>query len=286
MASRYWLDRNEYPFDSNYFHTEIGKMHYIDEGEGNPIVFVHGNPSWSFQFRNVIKKLSKDYRCIAPDLIGFGLSDKPANWSYLPKDQASILDEFLESLNLVDGTMVVGDWGGPIGLSYVINHPDRIKNLVITNTWLWSVKNDWYYQMFSKFVGGPIGKLLINQRNFFARDILRMASGRKPSKEVHLHYLKPLEKKEERLGSWVFPREVVVSYECLDSLWEKRSAIKEKNTLLAWGMKDIAFREKELKRWMELFPHAKVVKYPAAGHFVAEEEPEQLINGMLNLINK
>ena len=286
MAEGRWINKHEYPFESHYFDTKVGKMHYLDEGAGDPIIFIHGNPSWSFQFRNVIKELSNEYRCIAPDLIGFGLSDKPADWSYLPKDHAPIIDEFLESLDLKDITIVVGDWGGPIGLSYAINHPDRIKNLVITNTWLWSVKKDWYYQMFSSFVGGPIGKFLINKRNFFARDIIPIASGKRPSKEVHLHYLKPLEKKEERIGSWVFPREVVGSYEWLDSLWEKRSAIKDKNTLLAWGLKDIAFREKELNRWMELFPSAKVVKFPGAGHFVAEDEPEKLVSEIVELIDK
>lgn len=153
MKEPEWLDRKEYPFRSNFYNTKLGMIHYLDEGEGDPIVFIHGNPSWSFQFRNVIKQLSKTHRCIAPDLIGFGLSDKPRDWSYLPKEHAKIVDEFLESLDLHDITMVVGDWGGPIGLSYAIDHPDRIKNIVITNTWLWSVKNDWYYQAFSKFVG-------------------------------------------------------------------------------------------------------------------------------------
>ena len=286
MTDQEWIDRKEYPFDRNFFGTEVGKMHYVDEGQGEPIVFVHGNPSWSFQYRKVIKELSKDHRCIAPDMIGFGLSDKPTDWSYLPKEQAKLIDDFLESLDLENITIVVGDWGGPIGLSYAINHPDRIENIVITNTWLWSVKNDWYYQAFSKFVGGSIGKFLINKRNFFARDILRMASGIKPSKEVHQHYLRPLEKKEERLGSWVFPGQVVGSWEWLESLWEKRDAIKDKNALLVWGLKDIAFREKELQKFIGQFPEAKVVRYPDAGHFIAEEKPIQLIEEMKGLISK
>lgn len=286
MINTNWLSREEYPFRSNFFKTGMGRLHYIDKGKGEPIIFFHGNPSWSFQFRNVIKDLSRYHRCIAPDLMGFGLSDKPKGWSYLPKDHASIIDGFLGSLDLENATIIVGDWGGPIGLSYAIDHPERVKNLVITNTWLWSVKDDWYYQAFSKFVGGPVGKFLINKRNFFARDIVKMASGIKPSKEVHLHYLKPLEKKDERLGSWVFPREVAGSHEWLDSLWERRSALKDKNVLLAWGMKDIAFREKELKRWIDLFPHAKVVRYPEAGHFLAEEIPEKLSEEIKGILRK
>mgnify|MGYP001153425057 CR=1 FL=1 len=273
-----WINREEYPFESHFFNTKVGKMHYLDEGKGDPVVFVPGNPSWSFQFRNCIKILSHKYRCIAPDHIGFGLSDKPRDWSYLPKDHSGNFEDFMETLDLNNIIMEVGDWGGPIGLSYAINHPERMKGLVITNTWLWSVKKDWYYQAFSKFVGGPIGRILIDKRNFFARDIVRMAFGdkKKLTEEVHKHYLKPLESKNDRRGSWVFPREVVGSHEWLDSLWEKRNLLKKNRVVLAWGMKDIAFREKELKMWMELFTEARVVRYGDAGHFVAEEKPDEI----------
>ena len=281
-----WLDRKDYPFASNYYITPVGRMHYLDEGEGDPIIFVHGNPSWSYQFRNVIKRVSNHHRCIAPDLIGFGLSDKPKDWSYLPEDHAKLFGDFLESLDLKNMTIVVGDWGGPIGLSYAIKHPKRVKNLVITNTWLWSVRKDWYYQAFSRFVGGPVGKVLINSRNFFARDVVKMAVGDKSrlTKEVHDHYLKPLEKKEERKGSWVFPRRIIGSSEWLESLWNKHERLKDKNVLLAWGMKDIAFREKELNRWKDTFPDATVVRFEDAGHFVAEERPKELSDSMKKLL--
>jgi haloalkane dehalogenase len=273
-----WLDRKEYPFGSHFYQTPVGRMHYLDEGSGDPIVFVHGNPSWSYQYRNVIKVLSRDRRCIAPDLIGFGLSDKPFDWSYLPEDQARILDGFLGSLDLHDITIVVGDWGGPIGLSYAIHHPERIRNIVITNTWLWSVKNDWYYQAFSKFVGGPIGRFLIRKRNFFARDIVKAAFGdkKKLTKGIHSHYLSPLADPKDRKGSWVFPKEIIGSSEWLKSLWDRIGVLKDKNVLIAWGMKDIAFREKELNRWIQTFPEAKVVRYPDAGHYVAEIRPDDL----------
>jgi haloalkane dehalogenase len=127
MMTPEWLDTQEYPFTQHFFKTPDGNMHYVDEGLGEPIVFVHGNPAWSFEFRKLIKEFSRTNRCIAPDMIGFGLSDKPAEYSYLPKDQAKNLDLFLESLPLENITMVVGDWGGPVGLSYALNHPEKIK---------------------------------------------------------------------------------------------------------------------------------------------------------------
>jgi haloalkane dehalogenase len=253
---------------------------------GEPIVFVHGNPAWSFEFRKLIKEFSKTNRCIAADMIGFGLSDKPTEYSYLPKDQAWNFDLFLESLSLENITMVVGDWGGPVGLSYAINHPEKIKNIVITNTWLWSVRNDWYYQAFSKFVGGPIGRWLIRYRNFFADTIVRSVFGDKSklTPAIHAHYMMPLSRPEERKGSWVFPAQIIGSSDWLQSLWVRRDQLQSKNILIAWGMKDIAFRKKELNTWINAFPQARVVRFEDAGHFIPEEKPEELMLEMKMLI--
>jgi haloalkane dehalogenase len=286
MTTPPWLDRQEYPFSSHYFQTPAGAMHYVDEGTGEPIVFVHGNPAWSFEFRNLIKEFSKKNRCIAPDLIGFGLSDKPAGWSYLPKEQAKNLDLFLESFDLNSITLVVGDWGGPIGLSYALSHPEKIKNIIITNTWLWSVRSDWYYQAFSRFVGGPIGRWLIRNHNFFAGTIVRalFADKSRLTPKIHAHYLMPLTKPDERKGSWVFPAEIIGSSDWLQSLWDNHDLLRSKKILIAWGMKDIGFRENELKTWMQAFPGAKVVRFEDAGHFVVEEKPAEVISEMKNLL--
>jgi len=281
-----WLDREEYPFKPHFFLTPAGNMHYADEGSGEPVVFVHGNPAWSFEFRKLIKDFSMTNRCIAPDLIGFGLSDKPAGWSYLPEEQAKNLDLFLESLPLKNITLVVGDWGGPIGLSYALSHPEKIKNIVITNTWLWSVRSDWYYQAFSTLVGGPVGRWLIRNHNFFAGTIVKSLFGDKSrlTPEIHAQYLMPLSKPDERKGTWVFPGEIIGSSDWLQSLWDNHDVLQGKNILIAWGMKDIGFREKELKTWMHAFPRAKVARFEDAGHFVAEEKPDELIAEIKNLI--
>jgi len=123
-----WLDRNEYPFQSKYFDLPMGRMHYVDEGESaHAIVMVHGNPAWSYTYRKLVKCLSNKYRCIAPDHIGFGLSDKPIDWDYLPENHAANFEKLLNHLDMQSITLIVGDWGGPIGLSYAVNHPDKIK---------------------------------------------------------------------------------------------------------------------------------------------------------------
>lgn len=273
-----WLDKAEYPFDPKGFETAVGTMRYVDEGDGAPIVMVHGNPYWSFEYRGLIRRFAPTNRCIAPDHIGFGLSDKPADWDYLPEHHADNLESLLESLDLNDITLVVNDWGGPIGISYAIAHPSRVKQIVITNTWCWSVSGDWYYRGFSGFMGGLIGKYLILRRNFFARTIVRAVFGdrTKLTPLLHRHITAPLSTPGKRRGSWVFPREITGSSQWLAGLWSAREFLRGKVTLIAWGMKDIAFREKELATWVETFPEARVVRFPETGHFVADEASEEL----------
>lgn len=274
-----WLDRDEYPFESHFFQLPIGKMHYIDEGQGDPVVMVHGNPGWSFEYRKLIKGLSKANRCIVPDHIGFGLSDKPFDWDYLPKNHAGNFEKLLDSLNLSNITLVVNDWGGPIGLSYAIKHPERIKKIVILNTWLWSVGNDPHYQKFSNMMGGFLGRFMIKNFNFFGRAVVKKAMGntKNLTKHIHKHYYKHLEKPKDRKGCYVFPKQIIASSSWLDSLWQQRTKINSLPTTIIWGMKDIAFREPELNYWISNWNNPKVIKLQECGHFPQEEEPKMVI---------
>jgi len=277
-----WLDRNEYHFESHYFNTPVGKMHYVDEGVGEPIVLVHGNPGWSFEFRNIIKVLSKTHRCIAVDHIGFGLSDKPVEFDYLPKSQAKNFELFMDSLNLQNITMTFNDWGGPIGLSYAIKHPDKFKKFVIMNTFLWSVEDDPHYQKFSGLMGGKFGRFMIKNFNIFGNHFLPKVFGDKKNlpKHIHKHYYKHLAKRNDRKGCYTFPREVTASGEWLNSLWEQKEKINKIPTTLLWGMKDIAFREKELNTWIENWHNPQVVRLDNVGHYPQEEAPEALIDAL------
>ncbi len=275
-----WLDRNEYPFNSHYFELPMGKMHYLDEGEGEPIIMVHGNPGWSFEFRKVVREIAKFNRCIVPDHIGFGFSDKPFDWSYLPKNHADNFESFMESLDLNPGTLVLNDWGGPIGLSYAIKHPEKIKKIIILNTWMWSVENDPYYQKFSKMMGGSFGRFMIKHFNIFGKMVVKKAVGdrKKLTKDTHRHYYKHLETPKDRKGCYVFPKEIIGSSKWLDSLWQQKGKITSIPTTIIWGMKDIAFREKELHYWIEHWPNSKVIRLEEVGHFPQEEAPERIIN--------
>ena len=278
-----WLDAAMYPFEPHWFDSAVGRVLYVDEGQGRPVVMLHGNPTWSFQYRTVITEMRDRRRCIAPDQIGFGLSDKPVGFSYRPVEQAQVFADFMDSLDLHDVTLVVGDWGGPVGLSWALDHVDRVASLVISNTWMWSVRDDWYYQGFSRFMGGPIGRRLIERRNFFAGSFLARVYGDRSrlTPEIHRHYLDALATPSDRRGSAVFPREIIGSSSWLAQLWDRRADLSGLDIAFVWGMKDIAFREKELDRWRSAFPAARVLRLDDCGHYVAEEKPHELVTEIL-----
>jgi haloalkane dehalogenase len=273
-----WIDRAEYPFESHFFQTAAGRLHYVDEGSGTPVVMVHGNPTWSFLYRRLVKRLRDDHRCIAMDHLGFGLSDKPSGWSYLPRDHAANLAGFIEHLGLKDVTLVVQDWGGPIGLSYAVARPENVARLVILNTWAWPVNHDPYYVAFSGFVGGPIGRALIRRRNFFVKSLMPRLFGDRAtlSAATHEHYLRALGSPADRTGCLVLPKQIIGSTPWLAELWRGLPVLDRKPALIVWGMKDIGFREKELRRWQGVLPIATTVRLESVGHFVQEEAPAEL----------
>lgn len=288
MGNADWIDRKEYPFASHYFQTSAGRLHYVDEGQGEVVLMLHGNPAWSFLYRKLIKQLSPNYRCIAPDYLGFGLSDKPVDWNYLPEEHAKNLEALIEHLGLKDITLVVGDWGGPIGMWYAVTHPENVKRLVVTNTWAWPVDKDFHYVSFSAFMGGPIGRFLIRYFNFFVTSFMRVAFGdkRKLGEHAHQHFKDALPTATSRKGCYVFPKQIIASTPWLGQLWNKLSVLKDKPALFVWGMKDVAFREKELKRWQQVLPNSLTLRLNTVGHFVPEEAPDEMAEAVSGFLKE
>jgi haloalkane dehalogenase len=289
MSNNSWIDKNEYPFQSRFFDTPAGQMHYVDEGKSDHvIVMVHGNPIWSFAYRHLIKGLSDTFRCIAVDHIGFGLSDKPENWDYQAESHAENLKNLLDSLNIQTLTLVVEDWGGPIGLSYALNYPDKVKSLVIMNTWCWSVKYDPHFEKFSSFMGGALGRFLVKRFNFFARVVLKQAFGDKSklTKPIHRHYLNALQEPQKRKGCYSFPKSIIGESAWLDILWQQKEKIVNKPAIVFWGKKDIAFRDKELGIWKESLTNAEFYEFDNVGHFPQEEIGVELCPIINEHVNK
>ena len=259
-----------------------GELSYIDRGHGRPVVFVHGNPSSAEEFVPVMAMLGDGVRCVAPDHVGFGRSSKPPDWDYLPTSHAANLALLLDPLDLHDATVVVGDWGGPIGLSWVLNHPERVGRVVITNTWLWPVDRSLYYQAFSKLMGGPLGRWATRNHNAFARLVVRQAWGRATplTPELHASFTSVHAEPDERNGMWVFPREITGSSAWLAGLWERRSVLHDIDMHIVWGLRDIAFRADVLDRWTTEFPEAAVDRLADVGHFPALEATDHVVEAI------
>lgn len=276
------VDRSLYPFDSHYHETPEGRMHYVDEGSGPAILFVHGTPTWSFLFRDLLATLARHNRVIAVDHLGFGLSEKPAGADYRPEHHGRRLAGLIEHLGLRDMTLVVHDFGGPIGLSYAISQPDRVSRLVVFNTWLWSQAADPGTVRVSRLLGGSLGRFLYTRLNFSPRVLLKMgfADRSKLTTNVHGHYLRVFPTPEDRLAPWVLARELIGSSDWYDSLWSQRARLRGKPMLIVWGMKDRAFTPRFLRRWREAFPEADVATLQDAGHFATEEASGEVANAV------
>lgn len=277
-----WVDRTQYPFQSRFFETPHGRMHYIDEGAGEVILFVHGNPSWSFEYRKLVARLRQGYRCIAIDHLGFGLSDKPAAASYLPQFHAENLARFIQGLGLEAVTLVLHDWGGPIGMSYALGHPDNVRRLVVYNSWFWSVRGNKTLERFSGFVGGPVGRFLCRWFNFFPRVLIPASVGNRKNlaKSVHRHFIRPFPTAQSRKGTWVFPGAILGESGWLEDLWARRSALQHVPVLLLWGLKDVAFDVDFLARWESCFPGHTTLRFPGVGHCAPEEIGSEALPAM------
>ncbi|MEM8900467.1 MAG: alpha/beta fold hydrolase [Bacteroidota bacterium] len=274
-----WIEDSQYPFASRMMELSLGKMHYIDEGKGETLLFVHGTPTWSFVYRKLVKELAADYRCIAIDHLGFGLSEKVEGFSGKPEDHADNLADFILKMDLRDITLVVHDFGGPIGLGAGLQHADRIKKVVLLNSWLWATKEDPAAQKVDKIVNQWLGKFMYLKMNFSAKVLLKQAFSKKRllSKEVHQHYLKPFHDKASRKPLLQLAKALVGSSDWYQTQWENLHQLADKEWLILWGMKDPFLGATYLERWKNRLPFA-TVKELDSGHFVQEERPNEVIS--------
>jgi len=274
-----WLDTNLYPFKRHSFHLPKGQINYIDEGEGEVILFVHGTPAWSFLYRDFIKRLSSNNRCIALDHLGFGLSEKPKDFDGTPQSHAANLTALIEHLDLKNITLVVHDFGGPIGLSYAIGHPENVKRIVLFNTWLWGTAEDPAAQKVDRILHSTIGNFIYLNTNFSPRVLLKNAfhDKKKLSKSVHQHYRKPFPNKSNRYGLLNIGKALIGSSSWYGQLWQKIDRIKDKPFLVLWGTEDPFIGPTHFEKWTSTLTNASVHTFKA-GHFVQEEAAEECID--------
>src|SRR4051794_37821456 len=275
-----WVPDELFPFESRYAQVGENTVHYVDEGSGPPLLLLHGNPTWSFLYRDVIKGLRGRFRCIAPDHPGFGLSEAPSGYGYKPAEHADVLETLILELDLKDVTMMVQDWGGPIGFAAATRQPDRFSRFVVGNTWAWP-KSDPGTQLFSRLLGGPIGGYLILRRNFFVERIIPGGvRRRKLPDEVMDAYRGPFPTPESRRPVHVFPREILGSRPLLAEIEGRLPTLRDRPALIVWPTRDVAFREPERRRWEQVFPDHRTVVLEGAGHYIQEDAPGEIVGAI------
>jgi haloalkane dehalogenase len=231
----------------------------------------------------LIAALSKTHRCIAPDHLGFGRSDRPPHFPYTPEAHAAALREFAGALALHRFTLVVHDFGGPIGLPLALANDATVDRVVIINTWAWPIDDDPRMARGARFIGGAIGQFLYRYANASLRLIMPLAYGdkRKLTTAIHRHYLDVFRDRDARvLVLHALAKSLLGSRAHYQSLLDRIGALRKVPVLIVWGMKDSAFQPYQLERWRAVLPDATVVKIAGAGHWPHEEEPQQVIEAM------
>jgi haloalkane dehalogenase len=275
-----------FPFDRHWLDLDGFRMHYLDEGSGEPVVAVHGNPTWSFYYRDLVSALHDEHRVVVPDHIGCGLSDKPDDnhYDYTLARRVEDFGLLLDDLGLEDINLVVHDWGGMIGLAWAVRNPGRVKRLVILNTaafhlpkskafpWqLWIVRDT------------PLGPLMVRGFNGFARGATRVACTRKKlTREVRDAYCAPYDSWSDRIATLRFVQDIPLrpgdpGYEIVSDTAAGLGVFSDRPVLVCWGDKDFVFDHHFLAEWHRIYPHAEVYRFPDCGHYILEDASDEII---------
>ncbi|MEV0064154.1 haloalkane dehalogenase [Nocardia sp. NPDC050718] len=270
-------DKSLYPFESRWFDSSAGRVHYLDEGSGPVILFCHGAPAWSFLYRHLVVGLRDRYRCIAVDNPGFGLSERPAGYGYTVAEHTAVLGELIDHLQL-DGFVVMGhDWGGPIGLGAAVTRADRVRGIVLGNTLFWPTEA-LVNRAFSVIMNSRPMQRRILEQNFLVERVLLAELGRvlTPLEAEHYRAVQPTA--QARCGLAATPKEIRAARPLLERLGrEVPELLGDKPTLAVWGMRDMAFRPKAyLPRIRATFSDLEVIELAGAGHFIQEHDPETI----------
>lgn len=274
--------RDIYPYTSRYFDLNPHKYHYLDEGAGETLLFLHGNPTWSFYYRTLIQGLNNSYRCIAPDHIGCGLSDKPQDYNYTLSVHIDNLEKLVDSLNLKNITLILHDWGGAIGMGLAVRRPDLIKRLVLFNAAAFLSKHmPFRIEICRKRFIGPIA---IRYFNAFVKGVLAFGLKHKEllTEQVRAGYLAPYDTFENRIANLRFVQDIPMestaeSYPVVQNIENNLRQFNNLPIMIVWGMKDFCFNRHFLKRWREIFPSAQIHEVEHAGHLVVEDACEEII---------
>lgn len=279
--------QKQYPFDSHHLDLNGLQYHYLDEGNGPPVVMVHGNPSWSFYYRNLVLALRDRYRCIVPDHIGCGLSEKPGDdrYDYTLAQRVDDLEQLLERLEVREGiTLVVHDWGGMIGMAYAVRHPERIKRLVILNTGAFHLPQSKPFPAALRICRDScIGTLLVRGFNAFSLAASYVGCKRNPMNgTLRALYQFPYDSWRNRIATLRFVQDIPLvpgdrAYDLVSAVADGIGQFRRLPMLICWGELDFVFDHHFLAEWQQRFPDAEVHRFADCGHYILEDAGTEVI---------
>ncbi len=278
-----------YPFKHHWFETGVGRIQYVDVGQGRPVVMLHGNPTWSFYYRNLIKELAPDFRCIAPDHLGCGLSDKPQEFSYRLRHRIAHVRALIDSLGIQQYDLVAHDWGGAVAMGIATLEPDRVRRIVLMNTGAF----------LSKDIPGSIalcrtpvlGEILVRGFNAFAWPATFMAVKKKLPPAVRHGYLWPYNNWKNRVAVARFVQDIPMekahpSYEELERIDKGLQLLRYKPLMLPWGGADFCFTPKFFEEFRRRFPESEPLMVPDAGHYLLEDAGDTVIPAIRKFLER
>ena len=287
--------RSLYPFPSHFLNLGGLRYHYLDEGAGEALVLLHGNPSWSLYYRALVQALRPAYRAVVPDHIGMGLSDKPGDteYSYTLQRRVEDLEALLKHLGLEkDLTLVLHDWGGMIGMAYAARHPEAIRRLVVLNTSAFRLPETKPFPWQLWLTRTPLGALLVRGCNAFSRAASRACVRRKPMPPLLREaYAFPYDSWRNRIATLRFVQDIPLrpgdkSFGLVLETEQALARFRRLPMLICWGMRDFVFDFHFLEGWTARFPEAEVHRFEDCGHYILEDAAEELIPAIREFLLK
>jgi haloalkane dehalogenase len=276
-----------FPYEARYTNVGGVRLHYVDEGprDARPLLMLHGNPTWSYMYRRPIALLSEGgHRCVALDHMGFGRSDKPPELRrYRLATHIENAAGLLDALDLTDVTLVMHDWGGPIGIGAALERPERVRALVVMNTWAWELPS-FLPPFLREFRTDGLGEILALAGNLLVESIPGGMARREPDPPMMAAYRAPFPDYWSRVGTLAFPRDIPLTER--DPSAVAMARIQEGlprlglPLLVVWGMRDRVFQPVFIEQWRELAGEARVVELHDASHYVVEDRPDAVASAV------
>ena len=278
-----WVDDELFPFESKFIEIDDNVVHYVDEGSGPILLLPHGNPVWSFVWRDVVATLRDRFRCIALDFPGFGLSTAASGYRYAAQEHADVLVAFIERLDVAGLTLVGHNWGGPWGLHAAEQLPERFERLILSNTWAWPLNGDPSSEFFSRGMGNPAGRALTKRLNLLVKYFIPSAHKRRKLTQAEMeHYLRATPTPESRHATAVLPGELVGARDFFTNLENRLDTIAAMPTLIIWADEDPIFTDKYRQRCEAKFPNHATTVLHGVGHFLQSDAPDEFCEAIEN----